>query len=187
MKELGAMKHIGIICGSLRKDSYNRIIGENLAKMDDTVSFSFIPIGNLPLFNEDLEKDGDPQAVQQLKEAIQHVDGLIIVSPEYNASVPGVLKNAIDWASRSGNNKTSVLHDKPVGIIGATPGGMGTAFAQLHLRQILEKLHVRVLPFEKLLISQVDQKVDSDTRKITDEKIMEQLKKYLQHFIEWMN
>ena len=181
------MKHIGIICGSLRKNSYNHIIGENLAKMDDTVSFSFIPIGDLPHFNEDLEVDGDPQAVKQLKEAIQKVDGLIIVSPEYNASVPGVLKNAIDWASRSSNSKTSVLHDKTVGIIGATPGGMGTAFAQLHLRQILEKLHVRVLPFEKMLISKVAQKVDSDKRIITDEKIIVQLKKYLQHFIAWVN
>ena len=180
------MKHIRIICGSLRKDSYHRIIGENLTKMDETVSFSFIPIGDLPLFNEDLEQGGDPEVVQHFKEAIHNADGLILLCPEYNGSVTGALKNAIDWASRTGKSKSSVLYDKPVGIIGATPGGMGTAFAQLHLRQILERLHVQVLPFEKVLISHVDKKVNMDTKQITDETTNEQLKKYLQQFIGWM-
>jgi len=181
------MKQIGLICGSLRKNSYNRIIGENLTKMNDTVSFSFISIEDVPLFNEDLEQGGDPVAVEHFKNAIQNCDGLIFLCPEYNASVPGVLKNAIDWASRAKKDQMSVLHDKPVGIIGATPGGMGTAFAQLHLRQILEKLHVRVLPFEKVLISQVDKKVDSETRQIHDEKTASSIERYVQQFVEWMD
>ena len=181
------MKHIGMICGSLRKNSYNRIIGEHLTKMDETVSFSFIPIGDLPLFNEDLEQGGDPEVVQHFKEAIRSADGLILLSPEYNGSVTGALKNAIDWASRSGKSKSSVLFDKPTGIIGATMGGMGTAISQMHLRQVLERLHVQVLPFQKVHISQVQEKVDSNTKQVTDETTVEQLKQYLQQFIKWMN
>ena len=179
------MKQIGIICGSLRENSYNRIIGENLAKMDETVSFSFISIGDLPLFNEDLEQGGDPEVVQQFKEAIRNVDGLILLSPEYNGSVTGALKNAIDWASRPYDS--SVLFDKPTGIIGATMGLAGTAISQMHLRQVLDQLHVRVLPFQKVFISQVHEKVDSNTKQITDETTVEQLKQYLQQFIAWMN
>ncbi len=179
------MKQIGIICGSLRKDSYHRIIGENLAKMDDSVSFSFIPIEGLPLFNEDLEKGGDPEVVQQFKDAIRNVDGLILLSPEYNGSVTSALKNAIDWASRPYDS--SVLFEKPTGIIGATMGLAGTVISQMHLRQVLDQLHVRVLPFQKVFISQVHEKIDNNTKQVTDETTAQQLKQYLQQFIEWMN
>ncbi len=179
------MKTIGLICGSLRKASYNRIIAETLPKLDDSVQFLQIEIGELPLFNEDLEVDGDPTTVTQFKQAIKQVDGLIIVSPEYNSGVPGVLKNAIDWASRP--TKTSVLINKPVGIIGATPGGMGTAFAQIQLRQSLEQIHVQVLPFQKMLISQVHTKIDIEQRALTDEKTNTYLNRYLKQFIEWMH
>lgn len=179
------MKTIGIICGSLRRDSYNKIIVENFAKLEDSVTYKFISIGDLPLFNEDLGKGEDPKAVQQFKFEIEQVDGLLIVSPEYNGGIPGVLKNALDWASRPA--KTSVLYDKKVGIIGATPGGMGTAFAQMQLRQSLEQIHVQVLPFRKMLISQVHEKVDVETRTITDEKTLSYIQRYLQQLIDWMN
>lgn len=179
------MKKIGYICGSLRKSSYNRVIAESFETLDQSVQFLPIEIGELPLFNEDLEVDGDPATVAAFKQAIADVDGLIIVSPEYNSGIPGVLKNAIDWASRP--SKTSVLINKPMGIIGATPGGMGTAFSQIQLRQSLEQIHAQVLPFQKMLISQVHTKIDLEQRAITDEKTVKYLDRYLKQLIEWTN
>lgn len=177
------MTGIGIICGSLRQASYNRIIAENITKMDFSAQFKWIEIGELPLFNEDLEVGGDPHTVTAFKEAIAQVDGLLIVTPEYNSGVPGVLKNALDWASRS--TTTSVLKHKPVGIIGATPGGMGTVFSQMQLRQSLESLQVHVLPFQKMMVSQVLAKIDSASRTITDEKTVTYLERYVNSFIDW--
>lgn len=88
--------------------------------MDDSIQFRWIEINELPLFNEDLEKGGTPETVTSFKSSIQGVDGIMIVSPEYNSGIPGVLKNALDWASRP--RESSVMSRKPVGLIGATPG-----------------------------------------------------------------
>ncbi|MGG2094644.1 NADPH-dependent FMN reductase [Bacillus sp. S13(2024)] len=178
-------KTIGLMCGSLRKNSYNRIIAQSLTDMSDSVQFRWIEIKELPLFNEDLEVGGDPEAVTSFKSSIQEVDGIIIVSPEYNSGIPGALKNALDWASRP--SKSSVLSRKPVGLIGATPGGLGTAFAQMQIRQILEAMQVHVLPFQKMLISQVHEKIDSDQKVLTDEKTKQYLQRYLQQFIHWID
>lgn len=177
-------KTIGLICGSLRKNSYNRIIAQSLTDLDDSHQFRWIEINDLPLFNEDLEISV-PETVTAFKSAIQEVDGIIIVSPEYNSGIPGVLKNALDWASRP--RESVVLSRKPVGLIGATPGGLGTAFAQLQIRQILEAMQVHVLPFQKVLISQVHKKIDSDQKILTDEKTKRYLQQYLQQFIHWIN
>lgn len=178
-------KTIGLICGSLRKNSYNRMIAQSLTEMDNSIEFSWIEINNLPLFNEDLEVEGDPKTVTESKSSIQEVDGIIIVSPEYNSGIPGVLKNALDWGSRPSN--ASVLDKKPIGLIGATPGGLGTAFAQMQIRQILESMQANVLPFKKVLISKVHEKVDSNQRVITDEKTKIYLSRYLQQFIHWID
>ncbi|MGZ9793015.1 NADPH-dependent FMN reductase [Bacillus atrophaeus] len=104
-------KTIGLICGSLRKDSYNRIVAQSLMDMDDSIQFRWIEINELPLFNEDLEKGGAPETVTSFKSSIQGVDG-IIVCPEYNSGIPGVLKNPLDWASRP--RESSVMSRKPV-------------------------------------------------------------------------
>lgn len=178
-------KTIGLICGSLRKNSYNRIIAQSLTDMVDSYQFHWIEINDLPLFNEDLEISGAQETVTSFKSAIQDVDGIIIVSPEYNSGIPGVLKNALDWASRP--RESSVLNRKPVGLIGATPGGLGTAFAQMQIRQILEAMQVHVLPFQKVLISQVHKKIDSDQKVLTDEQTKRYLERYLQHFIHWID
>lgn len=145
--------NIGFIIGSLREQSYNTKIASHITQAFSDVTFEQISIGELPFFNEDLETNGDPQAVQQFKAAVARMDGLIILTPEYNGSIPGVLKNALDWGSRPVTN--SVFHNKQIGIIGATPGGMGTAFAQIHLRQVLEAMRADVLPHEKLHVSRV--------------------------------
>jgi chromate reductase len=178
-------KTIGLICGSLRKNSYNRIIAQSLAKMDNSLEFRWIEINDLPLFNEDLEISDSQETVTLFKSAISDVDGIIIVSPEYNSGIPGVLKNALDWASRP--RESSVLSKKPVGLIGATPGGLGTAFAQMQIRQILEAMQVNVLPFQKVLISQVHKKIDSDQKVLTDEQTIRYLQRYLQQFIHWID
>ncbi len=119
------------------------------------------------------------------KSAIKDVDGIIIVSPEYNSGIPGVLKNALDWASRP--RESAVLSRKPVALIGATPGGLGTAFAQLQIRQVLEAMQVHVLPFQKVLISQVHKKIDSDQKVLTDEQTKRYLQQYLHQFIHWID
>ncbi|ASS95466.1 NADPH-dependent FMN reductase [Peribacillus simplex] len=176
---------IGLICGSLRENSYNRIIAQSLTDMVDSYQFRWIEINDLPLFNEDLEISGVPETVTSFKSAIQDVDGIIIVSPEYNSGIPGVLKNGLDWASRP--RESAVLAKKPVGLIGATPGGMGTAFAQMQIRQILEAMQVHVLPFQKMLISQVHKKIDSDRKVLTDDQTKRYLERYLQQFIHWID
>ncbi|KKI90840.1 NADPH-dependent FMN reductase [Bacillus sp. SA1-12] len=177
-------KTIGLICGSLRKNSYNRIIAQSLTELDDSLQFRWIEINDLPLFNEDLEISV-PETVTSFKSAIQDVDGIIIVSPEYNSGIPGVLKNALDWASRP--RESAVLSRKPAGLIGATPGGLGTAFAQMQIRQILEAMQVHVLPFQKVLISQVHKKIDSDQKVLTDEHTKRYLQQYLHQFIHWID
>ncbi|AFZ91918.1 hypothetical protein B938_14540 [Bacillus velezensis AS43.3] len=113
-------KTIGLICGSLRKNSYNRAIAQSLIDFDNAAQFRWVEIDSLPFFNEDLEIAGAPDSVTSFRADIQDVDGVIIVSPEYNSGIPGVLKNALDWASRP--RTSSVLNRKPVGLIGATPG-----------------------------------------------------------------
>ncbi|MES1039791.1 NADPH-dependent FMN reductase [Peribacillus simplex] len=176
---------IGLICGSLRENSYNRIIAQSLTDMVDSYQFRWIEINDLPLFNEDLEISGVPETVASFKSAIQDVDGIIIVSPEYNSGMPGVLKNGLDWASRP--RESAVLTKKPVCLIGATPGGMGTAFAQMQIRQVLEAMQVHVLPFQKMLISQVHKKIDSDRKVLTDDQTKRYLERYLQQFIHWID
>jgi chromate reductase len=177
-------KTIGLICGSLRKNSYNRIIAQSLTELDDSHQFCWIEIKDLPLFNEDLEINV-PETVTSFKSAIKDVDGIIIVSPEYNSGIPGVLKNALDWASRP--RESAVLSRKPVGLIGATPGGLGTAFAQLQIKQVLEAMQVHVLPFQKMLISQVHKKIDSNQKVLTDEQTKRYLQQYLHQFIHWID
>ncbi|MED3998350.1 NADPH-dependent FMN reductase [Priestia aryabhattai] len=165
-------KTIGLICGSLRKNSYNRMIAESLTTLDDSAQYRWIEISSLPFFNEDLEVDGSPESVASFRAAIQDVDGVIIVSPEYNSGITGVLKNALDWASRP--RTSSVLNRKPVGLIGATPGGFGTAFAQKQTREVLEAM-------------QVHEKVDAQQKILTDESTKRYLQRYLQQFIHWID
>ncbi|UOY92356.1 NAD(P)H-dependent oxidoreductase [Ectobacillus sp. JY-23] len=177
-------KHMGVICGSLRKNSYNRTIGEAVIEMDDSAAFHWIEIQDLPLFNEDLEADL-PEAVTAFTNALRAVDGVIILTPEYNSGMPGALKNALDWASRP--PRASVMNQKPVGIIGATPGGFGTAFAQMQLRQVLEAMQARVFPLQKVYISQVHEKVDIHERELKDEKTKQYLQQYVKSFANWLD
>lgn len=134
---------IAVVVGSLRKDSFNRKLATALARLAPSdFTFNQVQIGDLPLYNQD--DDGQPaDAVKRLKAEVQAAQGLIFVTPEYNRSIPGVLKNAIDHGSRPyGQNAWA---GKPAGVIGVSIGTIGTALAQQHLRNILAYLDVPTL------------------------------------------
>src|ERR1700756_3733521 len=126
---------VGYLIGSLSVDSINRTLSKALIRLaPDYLAFQEISIGDLPLYNRDLDEDYPP-AGRALKDAIASVDALLFVTPQYNRGMPGVLKNAIDWASRPYG--TNSLARKPSAVIGASPGKIGTAVAQQSLRSAL--------------------------------------------------
>lgn len=139
--------------GSLRKDSYNKQLANTMQeRYQDKLNMSISDIGSLPFYNQDHEND-PPQNVKEFKDSISNSHGVIMITPEYNWSIPGVLKNAIDWASRV----DKVFINKPVMVLGTSIGRIGTLRAQIHLRQILSApgIQARVLPpgNHELLIS----------------------------------
>lgn len=134
---------IAVVVGSIRKDSLNQNLADALEKLaPPEFSFNTVRIDDLPLYNQD--DDGKPAAaVTRLRQEIKEADALLFLTPEYNRSIPGVLKNAIDHASRPWGQ--SVWGGKPAGVIGVSVGVIGTALAQQHLRNILSYLDVPVL------------------------------------------
>lgn len=129
---------IAVLVGSLRKDSFNAKLADGLQSLaPDDITFDRQRLDDLPPYNQDDDKD-QPAAAKRLKQAIRAADGVLFVTPEYNRSVPGVLKNAIDHASRPYGD--SAFAGKPAGVIGASVGAIGTACAQQHLRTILAYL-----------------------------------------------
>jgi chromate reductase len=151
---------IALVIGSLRKDSFNRQLANALRKLAPAeFSFDELAIGNLPPYNQD--DDGhQADVVKQLKADVSAAQGLLFVTPEYNRSLPGVLKNAIDHASRPyGQNAWA---GKPAGVIGASIGAIGTAVAQQHLRNILAYLDVPVLGQPEAFIQARDGLFDAD-------------------------
>src|SRR5258708_12268848 len=132
---------VGYIVGSLSSTSINRILAKALIRLaPDDLSFVEIPIGNLPLYSQDFDADYPPEG-RALKEAIAAADAILFVTPEYNRSIPGALKNAIDWASRPwGQNSFDHM---PAAVIGASPGVIGTALGQQSLRAVLAYANAR--------------------------------------------
>lgn len=159
-RSTGPMTILGI-AGSLRRASFNRGLIRAAVEVapQGTVVLPF-DLADLPLFNADVEAEGDPAPVAALKAAIAGADAIVIASPEYNRCVPGVLKNAIDWASRPA--RASVLTGKPVAIMGASPGRGGTARAQAHLRDGLAYTNGYVLPLPEVLVPLAAEKFDAD-------------------------
>ena len=154
------------LSGSLRKDSFNTALVREIIKLAPAgMEIEQAEIGDVPLYNSDLEAQFPP-AAQALKDKIAAADGLIIVTPEYNRSIPGVLKNAIDWASRP-YGKSSFTH-KPVLIAGVSVGKIGTAIAQTHLRQVLSHLDANVIGQPELFLGPSGDILDAEG-KIKDE------------------
>jgi chromate reductase, NAD(P)H dehydrogenase (quinone) len=135
--------NIAVVVGSNRRDSINRRLAQALTHLAaDKLASTFVQIDDLPMYNQDLESPL-PQSVVRFKRELEAADALLIFTPEHNRSIPAVLKNAIDWGARPyGQNSWA---DKPAAIIGASPGAIGTAVAQQHLRQVLGDLGALVL------------------------------------------
>jgi chromate reductase len=152
--------------GSLRKGSYNTMAlraAQKLAPAGAAVeTFDIAPI---PLYNEDVKAAGFPAPVQALREKIAAADGLLIVTPEYNYSIPGVLKNTIDWASRPPNQP---FNEKPIAIMGASPGMLGSARAQYHLRQCFVFLNGMLVNKPEIMISAANTKFN-EAGELTDD------------------
>lgn len=137
------MTRIAIIVGSLRGESFNRRFAQALTKLaPEGVEVTWPDIGALPLYDQD-DDASPPEAATALKAAIRDADGVIFVTPEYNRSIPGVLKNALDHASRPYGD--SAWAGKPAGVIGVSPGALGTALAQQHLRSVIAYLDMPTL------------------------------------------
>ena len=156
------------IAGSLRSGSYNRSLLRAAAELGPPGMqvVMFERLGEIPLFNEDLEAKGDPKPVAALKTAIKEADALLFATPEYNYGVPGPLKNAIDWASRPA--ASTPLKGKPALIIGASPGPGGTVRAQLALRQTLVYTQTWALPGPEFALQRCAEKFDSSGQ-LTDD------------------
>lgn len=155
------------ICGSMRKDSLNqKLLTAMSKKFPVNIKFEQSDLRNIPLYNEDLEEDL-PNAVRALAEQVSSSDVVIICTPEYNSSIPGVLKNTLDWLSRAKVN--TPLADKLVAIMGATPGMLGTIKAQLHLREVLFALNAELIRRPEVLIANAPSKF-SETGELVDER-----------------
>lgn len=172
------------IAGSLRQGSFNRALlraAQELAP--DGMRIERFELHGIPLYDHDVERRGPPEPVAAFKQAIDAADGLLIATPEYQHSMPGVLKNALDWASRPA--RKSPLMRKPAAIIGATTGRLGTARAQTELRKVLVYNEMPVLARPSLLMRAARDKFDDDLS-LTDKPSRERLRDLLRHFAAWI-
>lgn len=175
------MRILGI-AGSLRKGSYNRAalrIAQQL--LPNNAIMEIFELDDIPPYNQDLETQ-PPEVVVKLKEKIRSSDGILFVTPEYNYSVPGVLKNAIDWASRPYGD--SAWDGKPAAIMGASVGMIGTARAQYHLRQMFVFLNMFALNRPEVMIPNAADKFDKDGN-LTDAFTRERIKELVEALIKW--
>lgn len=178
----GMTQLIGI-SGSLRKGSFNTALLESAKQLlPDGTTLTIASIDDIPLYNGDLDVDGGPEAVQVLKRNIGEADGLLLATPEYNFGIPGVLKNAIDWASRPGFK--SVLAYKPVAIVGAAPGTVGTARAQGQLKQVLLGTLSEVFPYPEVLVGRASKRIIDG--KLEDAQTREVFQEMLAAYVSWI-
>lgn len=171
------------IAGSLRKGSFNAaLLRAAAARAPAGTRVAIESIAGIPLYDGDLEREqGIPEAVTRLKDRIASARGLIIVTPEYNNSMPGVLKNAIDWLSRPPGDIPRVFGDKPVAIMGATPGGAGTRLSQVAWLPVLRTLGTRAWFGKQLYVASAGTVFDAEGR-LVDEKIAEHLSRFMAGF-----
>ncbi len=180
-------KRIVALAGSLRRNSFNRRLIEAAAELapPGLEIRVYADLAAIPLFDEDLEEEtgGGPEAVRQLRQEIAAADGLLLATPEYNQSIPGVLKNVLDWLSRAAPEE--VLNNKPVAVIGATAGRWGTRLAQAALRQVLYATGSLVLPAPNLYAAGAERLFDPEGR-LTDPATRRQLAAVLAAFAMWI-
>jgi chromate reductase len=179
---MSAPLHILGISGSLRKNSYNSAALRAASELlPEGVTMEIFDLSSIPIYNDDVREQGYPAAVQTFRDKIAAADAVLIATPEYNYSVPGMLKNAIDWASRP---PAQPFDGKPVGIVGASPGVLGTARAQYHLRQSFVFMNGMVLNRPEVMIGGASTKFDA-SGKLTDATTRDFLQKFLVSLADW--
>ncbi|HLR76612.1 MAG TPA: NADPH-dependent FMN reductase [Balneolaceae bacterium] len=172
------------IAGSIRKDSFNKALLHNAQNLsDDNVNIDILKIDNLPFFNQDVESSNFPEAATEFKNRIKEADGIIISTPEYNRSIPGVLKNAIDWSSRPPTD--NAWAGQRVLVLGASIGPISTAIAQSHLKHSLLYLDCLVMGQPEFYLGNAHDKFN-DKGKLTDEQTRDFLKETLHTFIDFI-
>lgn len=177
-------RKIGLIAGSLRRESYSKKLAKNILTLaPDDFEFVMVDISDLPVFNQDFDDDGQvPESYRKLRETITSLDGFIFITPEHNRSVPSVLKNALDIASRPyGQNKWG---GKPGAIMSNSPGNLSGFGANHHLRQILSFLDVWVMQQPEAYIANVNQILDKEGR-IHNEDSLGFIQKFIDSFTHW--
>ncbi len=168
---------VAVLVGSLRKESYNKRLAKAIEKLaGDRLSFVDVRIDDLPLYNQDFDPDY-PAECTRLKKAIEGADAVLVVTPEYNRSIPGVLKNALDIASRPWG--TNSFKGKPAAVIGASIGAQGTAVAQAHVDNIMLYLDTKLMGQPEVYL-----KVDDETIDANGEVANEGTKKFLAGFVD---
>lgn len=173
---------VAAFCGSLRKGSYNAAaLRAAIELKPDGMEIDVLAIDQVPLYNEDMRLQGYPPPVAKMRADLAAADAVLFVTPEYNYSVPGVLKNAIDWASRPPDQP---FNGKPVAIMGASPGMVGTARAQYHLRQMMVFLNAFPLNKPEVMISLATSKFD-EQGELTDQKTREIIQQQLVALQAW--
>jgi chromate reductase, NAD(P)H dehydrogenase (quinone) len=176
------------ISGSLRQKSFNTALLRAAAGLvEGEAQIDVATLHGIPLYDADVEATvGLPTAVQELKARVMAADGLLLVTPEYNNGIPGVFKNAIDWLSRPDGDTARVFSNRPVAVIGASPGGFGTILAQNHWLPVLRTLRMRPWFGGRLLVSRAGA-VFNEAGELTDERIRAQLREFINgfaHFIQ---
>ena len=170
------------IAGSLRRDSFNKAALRAAQKLvPQSTTIEIFDLDGIPLFNQDEEKN-PPAKVVEFKRRIREADAVLFATPEYNYSVPGVLKNAIDWASRPYGD--SAWARKPVAVMGASPGALGTARAQYHLRQMFVFLDMYAVNQPEVMIANAAQRFDAQGN-LTDETSRKLIQQLLQNLVGW--
>jgi chromate reductase len=186
MNRAGSTVSVLGIAGSLRRGSFNRAVLEAAARLavDEVDVVVFDGLEAVPVFNEDLENaPADPDGVRRLRMAAAEADGLLISTPEYNQSVPGVVKNMIDWLSRGEPDEG--LAGKPVAVTGATTGPWGTRISQTVLRLMLQSTQALVLPAPTLYIASAASLIDGEGR-LADRVTLDRLEALLSSFADWI-
>jgi chromate reductase, NAD(P)H dehydrogenase (quinone) len=173
---------IAVFVGSLRENSSNKALAKSLERVaPEGMEFDYVDIRQ-PLYNEDIENAGMPDEVKKLKESVESADGVLFVTPEYNRSVPGVLKNAIDWASRPYGQ--SSFAGKPVGIVGSSMGPVGTAVSQADLRRIMLFQNAKVMGQPEIYVANAYEAFDEEGN-LKSDRWEKNFRQYMEAFAAW--
>jgi len=174
------------ISGSLRRGSFNSaLLHAATALVPDGARLEIADISAIPLYNYDVEVEGIPPTVAQLKDQVAAADGLLICTPEYNNSIPGVLKNAIDWMTRPPDDVARVFHGRCVAVMGASPGPFGTILSQNAWLPVLRTLRTRPWFESRLMVSRAGT-VFNEKGELVDEKVRGQLRQFIEGFVDFV-